>query len=116
MSSNQRAKRAYKYPDEFKSAAVQMSLVEGVLVNDVAKSLDIHPFMLSKWRKEYREGLIIIDKRRKTTAKTVKLSQVKSLEAEVARLKRENSLLKKWQRFQAEKRKKDTDSSQETEN
>lgn len=116
MSSYQRPKKAYKYPDEFKSAAVQMSLVEGVLVNNVANSLDIHPFMLSKWRKEYRDGLIIIDKRRKTSAKTAKLSQVKSLEAEVARLKRENALLKKWQRFQAEERKKDTDSSQETEN
>ncbi len=116
MSENQRAKRTFKYPDKFKSAAVQMSLVEGVLVSDVAISLDIHPLMLSKWRKEHREGLIIIDKRRKTSANKAKLSKVKALEQELAKLKRENDLLKKWQRFLGEERQNDTDSSQEIDN
>jgi len=114
MAKGQQPQKAYKYPDEFKSAAVQMSLEEGVQVNEVAKSLDIHPFMLSKWRKDYREGLIVIDKRKKTSKKKAKLSQVKALEQEVVKLKRENPLLKKWQRFLAEERQSDTDSSRET--
>ena len=37
----------------------------GVQVKDVAQALDIHPFMLSSWRKEYREGKIVADKRKK---------------------------------------------------
>ena len=93
---------------------MQMSLEDVVLVNDVAKSLDTHPFMLSKWRKDYREGLIVIDKRRKISKKKAQLSQVKALEQEVIKLKRENALLKKWQRFLAEERQNGTDSSPET--
>jgi len=30
-----------------------------VRVNDVAASLAIHPFMLSRWRKQAREGLVV---------------------------------------------------------
>jgi transposase len=39
--------------------AVQLSLLSNVQVKDVADTLDIHPFMLSRWRKEYREGKIV---------------------------------------------------------
>ena len=28
-------------------------------VKDVAEALDVHPFMLSKWTKDYREGRIV---------------------------------------------------------
>jgi transposase len=40
------------YGVDFKLRAVQLSNQPGVLVKDVAESLDIHPFMLSKWRKQ----------------------------------------------------------------
>jgi transposase len=40
------------YGIDFKLRAVQLSEYPGVLVKDVAQSLDIHPFMLSKWRKQ----------------------------------------------------------------
>ena len=33
-----------------------MSDEPGVLIKDVAESLCIHPFMLSRWRKEVRDG------------------------------------------------------------
>jgi len=46
------------YGDEFKLRAVQLSNEPGILVKDVAQSLGIHPFMLSKWRKQVRDGLI----------------------------------------------------------
>jgi len=54
--------------------------------------------MLSRWRKEYREGKIVADKRKK-------------LEAENKKLKQELDLLKKWQRFLAEEHQQDIDSS-----
>jgi transposase-like protein len=45
-----------RYGLEFKLKAVQLSQQPGVLVKDVADSLCIHPFMLSKWRKQVRDG------------------------------------------------------------
>ncbi|MBX3658473.1 MAG: transposase [Ramlibacter sp.] len=45
-----------QYSLEFKLKAVQLSDQPGVLVKDVAQSLCTHPFMLSKWRKQVRDG------------------------------------------------------------
>jgi len=56
-------KKTHRYSNEFKTKAVQLSLLDGVEVQAVAKTLYIHPFMLSRWRKEYREGKIVPDKR-----------------------------------------------------
>ena len=58
-------RKTWHYLNEFKVKAVQLSLLEGVQVKDVAGTLDIHPFMLSRWRKEYREGILVADKRKK---------------------------------------------------
>ena len=49
----------YRYSREFKATAVRLSQLPGVAVGDVAESLYIHPFMLSLWRKQAREGLIM---------------------------------------------------------
>jgi transposase len=48
-----------RYSDEFKATAVRLSELPGVEVQDVAASLYIHPFMLSRWRKQAREGQIV---------------------------------------------------------
>ncbi|TCS37914.1 transposase [Paucimonas lemoignei] len=52
-------RKTHRYSNEFKATAVKLSDVPGVLIQDVAQSLDIHPFMLSRWRKEAREGIIV---------------------------------------------------------
>lgn len=49
----------YRYSAHFKATAVRLSQPPGVSVRDVADSLYIHPFMLSRWRKMAREGLIV---------------------------------------------------------
>ena len=119
MVRNQQPKKTWRYPAEFKAKAVQLSLMEGVKVLEVAQTLDIHPFMLSRWRKEFREGKIVIDKRKKVTSlrsEKADLDKIKKLKKEVVRLKQENHLLKKWQRFLAEAHQSDIDSSRETEN
>ena len=103
--------------NELTFKAVQLSLLDGLQVREVAETLDIHPFMLSRWRKEYREGKLIADKRQKITsmAKDIKeLDKVKRLEKENARLKQENELLKKWQQYLAETHQNDLDSSRDT--
>jgi transposase len=48
-------RKVQRYTAEFKLKAVKLSDLKGVQVQDVADALDIHPFMLSRWRKEVRE-------------------------------------------------------------
>ena len=45
-----------KYSDEFKLTAVRLSQQWGIEVKIVAAALAIHPLMLSKWRKDVRDG------------------------------------------------------------
>jgi len=111
-------RKTWHYTNEFKVKAVQLSLIDGIQVQEVANALDIHPFMLSRWRKEYREGKIVADKRKKITdisQSKKELNRIKQLEQENARLKEENDLLKKWQRFLAEEHQNDLDSSRDSE-
>ena len=118
MPKYKNPRKTWQYSNEFKVKAVLLSLIAGVRVKEVATTLDIHPFMLSRWRKEYREGKIVADKRKKLTgavSKTEKeLSKVKRLEAENRKLKQEVDLLKKWQRFLAEEHQRDIDSSKDS--
>jgi len=116
MPKYNNSRKTWQYTNEFKAKAVQLSLLEGVQVKEVAETLDIHPFMLSRWRKEYREGKIVADKRTKVThfsEDKKELDRIKRLEKENARLKQENDLLKKWQRFLAEEHQNDLDSSRD---
>lgn len=116
MARYNNSRKTWQYTEEFKVKAVQLSLLENIQVKEVAATLDIHPFMLSRWRKEYREGKIVADKRKKITsiAQDIKeLDRVKKLENENARLRQENDLLKKWQRFLAEEHQNDLVSSKD---
>lgn len=111
-------RRTWRYTEEFKAKAVQLSLMDGVQVQEIAATLDIHPFMLSRWRKEYREGKIVADKKHKVASfgkEKKELDRIKKLERENERLRQENELLKKWQRYLAEQHQNDLDSSKGSE-
>jgi transposase len=98
-------RKVLRYTAEFKVKAVKLSEITGVLIQDVADALDIHPFMLSRWRKEYREGRL-----RARAGVTPGLRQAKelrelsSLKREYALLREEHELLKKAIRFCSERR------------
>jgi len=49
-------KKVHRYSIDFKIQAVGLSLHPEIQTQDVAQALDIHPFMFSKWKKDYREG------------------------------------------------------------
>jgi mono/diheme cytochrome c family protein len=49
-------KKVHRYTVEFKIQAVRLSLHPEIQTQDVAHALDIHAFMLSRWKKDYREG------------------------------------------------------------
>ena len=119
----QKSEKTRQYSLEFKRSAVEVCLEEDVQVQEVATRLDISPFMLSRWRKEYREGLLkpsrppsktvkpTVSKTKKTVpGKSTESSELRKLKRENERLKKEPDLVKKWQRFLAEKEKNDTDS------
>lgn len=103
-----RPKRVLQYSNKFKLQAVRLSELEGVKVNDVAEALDIHPFMLSRWRKEVREGKIKGRSSIPPEARAANKKRLAEMDA-YARLKRsfavlqeEHELLKKLHRFSSE--------------
>jgi transposase len=121
MPKSVQPKRTWKYTKHFKIKAVKLSLQDGIRVKQVADGLDIHPFMLSRWRKEYREGTLQGDgqkrvgvTRKKKSPSARQLTENARLKKEIARLKAENDLLKKWQRYLAEVHQTDLDSSKDT--
>lgn len=98
-----------RYSNEFKVKAVRLTFMSGTQVQQVASALDIHPFMLSRWRKDYREGKLMADRRVKKVVDVKAVSdveRVKRLEEENAKLRLENELLKKAIRFSSEKKQK----------
>ncbi len=98
-------KKVHRYSDAFKATAVKLSQLSGVQVRNVAEALDIHPFMLSRWRKEYREGRIQSGKKVTLAPKTVaELKRLRELERAHAILQEEHALFKKAIRFCAERR------------
>lgn len=93
-----------KYSDEFKATAVKLSHIPGVAISDVAESLYIHPFMLSRWRKEAREGRIVtkgVDINKDVAAELKALRRIKK---DYERLMIEHELLKKAIAFTSERK------------
>jgi len=46
--------KKHRYSSEFKVTAVRLANHPGIETREVAAALNIHPFMLSRWKKEYR--------------------------------------------------------------
>ena len=89
-----------RYSDEFKLTAVRLSQQPGVQVKTVAAALAIHPFMLSKWRKDAREGRLRGRARKAPPPGPAReIAQLQALEAKYAELREEHELLKKAIRF-----------------
>lgn len=84
-----------RYTERFKATAVRLSQMPGVQVKEVAESLYIHPFMLSLWRKQAREGLIVTKGVKLDKEVAAELKELRKLRKEHERLKMEHDLLKK---------------------
>ena len=129
-------KKVKRYSNEFKIQAVKLANHPEIQTQDVAHALDIHPFMLSKWKKDYREGRLkpaadaaglslpkVLRTPKHDLEKAQLKRQVKQLEEKVAaraearRLERklaalqlEHDLLKKVIRFNIERRRRSSSS------
>ena len=95
-------RKVQRYSLEFKLKAVNLSQVQGVEVQAVADALEIHPFMLSRWRKEARDGVL---RGRVSVSKAVKgphareVKRFQALRRAHALLQEEHALLEKAIRF-----------------
>jgi transposase len=94
----------YKYSEQFKATAVRLSQLPGVEVGDVARSLYIHPFMLSRWRKQAREGLIVTKGVEVDKEVLAELKELRRMKKEHERLKLEHEILKKAIEFTSARR------------
>jgi transposase len=103
-----------RYGDQFKATAVKLSSLRGVMIKDVAEALDIHPFMLSLWRKEVRDGVIVAKGAKLDVQTKAELKRLKELERQYKVLKEEHELLKKAIRFVSDRRRKSSSSSRQT--
>ena len=92
-------RRIERYGDRFKATAVRLSSLPGVQIKDVAAALDIHPFMLSLWRRQVRERVIVARASKLDVQTTAELRRLKELERRYKVLKEEHELLKKAIRF-----------------
>jgi transposase len=105
MGRTKGPRKISRYTSEFKVKAVKLSEISGVQVQDVADALDIHPFMLSRWRKEYREGRLRARAGVMPGLRQVReVKELSSLKREYALLREEHELLKKAIRFCSERR------------
>ena len=129
-------KKVKRYSNEFKIQAVKLAKHPEIQTQDVAHALDIHPFMLSKWKKDYREGRLkpaaeaaglslpkVLqtydadpDKRalrrqvKQLQAKVDARAEARRLERKLAALQLEHDLLKKVIRFNIERRRRNSSS------
>ena len=104
-------RRVEKYGDRFKATAVKLSKLPGVSVQDVAAALDIHPFMLSLWRRQVRERVIVARASKLDVQTTAELRRLRDLERRYKVLKEEHELLKKAIRFASGRKRKSSSSS-----
>src|SRR5438067_2410730 len=98
---------------EWASQAPRRFIAPGVEVQTVANALDVHPFMLSRWRKEVRDGVLRGRARRVVvpSRSTRELKQLQALKREHALLQEEHELLKKAIRFSSARRRRSSRSS-----
>jgi transposase len=104
--------KSHRYTVEFKLKAVKLSSLKGVQVQDVAEALDIHPIMLTRWRKEAREGKL----RGRVGAMPVlreqrRMEAYSALKHRYALLREEHEILKKAIRFCSAQRQQSSGSS-----
>jgi transposase len=107
-------RKVARYGDRFKATAVKLSSLPGVLIKDVAEALDIHPFMLSLWRKQMRDGVIKTKGAVLDVRTVAELRRLRELESRYKLLKEEHELLKKAIRFASDRRRRSSSSLKQT--
>ena len=99
------------YSKSFKITAVKLASHPSFQTQDVALALEIHPFMLSRWKKEHRDGLLkgaIEENLKELEEKVAEQSQIRLFEKRIKQLELENDMLKKSIAFASKQNKPST--------
>ena len=100
--------KQHRYSNEFKVTAVKLANHPEIQTQDIATALGIHPFMLSRWKKEYREGKLKgkghpnIREVESMEEAVAEQKRIRELEAALRKARIENDLLKKAIQFNLE--------------
>jgi len=101
--------KKHRYSREFKVTAVKLATHPGIETQEVAAALNIHPFMLSRWKKEVREGKLKgpahpdLKEIEGLEATVSEHQRIRELEAALKKARIENDLLKKAIQFNLER-------------
>ena len=101
--------KKHRYSDEFKVTAVKMANAPDVETKAVAEALHIHPFMLSRWKKEYRERKLKgsahpnLKELKAIGVAVAEEKRIRELEGALKKARIENDLLKKAIQFNLER-------------
>lgn len=89
------------YNYQFKHTAVSVANHPDIQTRAVAEALSIHPFMLSRWKKQMRDGALEDnDQEARSRDELLKAHErIKKLERELKRVRDENAVLKKAERI-----------------
>lgn len=89
------------YNYQFKHTAVSVANHPYIQTQDVAEALNIHPFMLSRWKKQMRDGELEDNDQeaRSISELSEAKKKIKALEKELKRVRDENAILKKAERI-----------------
>ena len=82
-----------QYPIEFKVDAVKLLEEQGYTVSEAANSLGIPQANLTKWRKQYHEGCLLLGHKRAQPSAAE--AELRRLQSEVKRLEMELAIVKK---------------------
>lgn len=89
------------YNYQFKHTAVSVANHPTIQTQAVAEALNIHPFMLSRWKKQMRDGTLADNDKEARSKSELQDAQkkIKQLERELKRVREENAVLKKAERI-----------------
>ena len=98
--------KKHRYSNEFKITAVRLAEHPDIQTQDVATALNIHPFMLSRWKKEVRDGVLKGSPHaglKDMEEKVAEQKQIRALERRLRKAEIEKDLLKKAIQYNLEK-------------
>jgi len=101
--------KKHRYSNEFKVTAVKMATAPDIETKAVAEALNIHPFMPSRWKKEYREGKLKgsahphLQELKAMEVAVAEEQRIRELQAALKKASIENDLLKKAIQFNLER-------------